>query len=145
MRKNAINFQIFYLYSAGVGKTGVFIAIDTILDKLEKGVVNCIDVFGEVLSMRERKMNMGQTLVRITIFFSRLNSNHFVHPNVEIRWMILLIADYFRDYSKQILSQNKNAKMKFMKTYNALQKNSGWTPSTRVHALILRFKVYVIH
>ncbi|XP_028414288.1 receptor-type tyrosine-protein phosphatase S-like [Dendronephthya gigantea] len=48
--------------SAGVGRTGVFIAIDTILDKLDKGVVNCIDVFGEVSSMRERRMNMVQTL-----------------------------------------------------------------------------------
>ena len=59
----------FSICSAGVGRTGVFIAIDTILDKLEKGVVNCIDVFGEVSSMRERRMNMVQTLVWIAIFF----------------------------------------------------------------------------
>ncbi|CAB4034452.1 receptor-type tyrosine- phosphatase delta-like, partial, partial [Paramuricea clavata] len=48
--------------SAGVGRTGVFLAIDTILDKLEKGVINSIDVFGQVCAMRERRMNMVQTL-----------------------------------------------------------------------------------
>ncbi|CAB3997379.1 receptor-type tyrosine- phosphatase epsilon-like isoform X2 [Paramuricea clavata] len=48
--------------SAGVGRTGVFLAVDTILDKLEKGVINSIDVFGQVCAMRERRMNMIQTL-----------------------------------------------------------------------------------
>ena len=56
-----------FIYSAGVGRTGVFLAIDTILDKLEKGVINSIDVFGEVCTMRERRMNMVQTLVWIPI------------------------------------------------------------------------------
>ncbi|CAB4021699.1 receptor-type tyrosine- phosphatase S [Paramuricea clavata] len=48
--------------SAGVGRTGVFLAIDTILDKFEKGVINSIDVFGQVCAMRERRMHMVQTL-----------------------------------------------------------------------------------
>ncbi|XP_028402574.1 receptor-type tyrosine-protein phosphatase S-like isoform X6 [Dendronephthya gigantea] len=48
--------------SAGVGRTGVFLAIDTILDKLDQGVINSIDVFGHVCAMRERRMNMIQTL-----------------------------------------------------------------------------------
>ncbi|CAB3995581.1 receptor-type tyrosine- phosphatase epsilon-like isoform X1 [Paramuricea clavata] len=48
--------------SAGVGRTGVFLAVDTILDKLEKGVINSIDIFGQVCAMRERRMNMIQTL-----------------------------------------------------------------------------------
>ncbi|XP_028402571.1 receptor-type tyrosine-protein phosphatase F-like isoform X3 [Dendronephthya gigantea] len=48
--------------SAGVGRTGVFLAIDTILERLEKGVINSIDVFGHVCAMRERRMNMIQTL-----------------------------------------------------------------------------------
>ncbi|XP_028417347.1 receptor-type tyrosine-protein phosphatase alpha-like [Dendronephthya gigantea] len=48
--------------SAGVGRTGVFLAIDTILDKLEKGVIDSIDIFGQVCAMRERRMNMVQTL-----------------------------------------------------------------------------------
>ena len=49
--------------SAGVGRTGVFIAIDTILTKLEEGVIDSIDVFGEVSAMRERRMGMVQTVV----------------------------------------------------------------------------------
>ena len=53
-----------YLFcSAGVGRTGVFLAIDIILTKFEKGVINSIDVFGEVCAMRERRMNMVQTMV----------------------------------------------------------------------------------
>ena len=55
----------FYISSAGVGRTGVFLAVDTILDKLENGVINSIDVFGQVCAMRERRMNMIQTLVWI--------------------------------------------------------------------------------
>jgi protein tyrosine phosphatase len=53
----------FAFFSAGVGRTGVFLAIDVILDKFERGVINSIDVFGEVCAMRERRMNMVQTLV----------------------------------------------------------------------------------
>ena len=60
----ARKFTIFF--SAGVGRTGVFLAIDTILTKLEKGVINSIDVFGQVCEMRERRMKMVQTLVRVS-------------------------------------------------------------------------------
>ena len=56
------------IFSAGIGRTGVFLAIDTILDKLEKGIINCVNVFGEVCAMRERRMNMVQTLVCMIIF-----------------------------------------------------------------------------
>ena len=49
--------------SAGVGRTGVFLAIDKILDKLEKGLIDSIDVFGEVCAMRKRRMFMVQTMV----------------------------------------------------------------------------------
>ena len=55
------------LFSAGVGRTGVFLAIDTVLSKLEKGFINSVDVFGTVFAMRVRRMNMVQTLVWIII------------------------------------------------------------------------------
>ena len=55
--------SLFSFFSAGVGRTGVFLAIDMILTKFDKGVINSIDVFGEVCAMRERRMNMVQTLV----------------------------------------------------------------------------------
>ena len=58
-----IHDSLLLFSSAGVGRTGVFLAIDMILTKLEKSVINSIDVFGEICAMRERRMNMVQTLV----------------------------------------------------------------------------------
>ncbi|XP_028402620.1 receptor-type tyrosine-protein phosphatase S-like [Dendronephthya gigantea] len=47
--------------SAGVGRTGVFIAVDKILDDLDKEKKDVIDVFGFVKDMRTRRVNMVQT------------------------------------------------------------------------------------
>ncbi|XP_046857058.1 receptor-type tyrosine-protein phosphatase S-like isoform X7 [Xenia sp. Carnegie-2017] len=47
--------------SAGVGRTGVFIAIDKILDDLDDDYETNIDVFGFVKEMRSRRINMVQT------------------------------------------------------------------------------------
>ncbi|XP_028416862.1 receptor-type tyrosine-protein phosphatase epsilon-like [Dendronephthya gigantea] len=47
--------------SAGVGRTGVFIAVDKILDDLDKERKDVIDIFGFVKDMRTRRMNMVQT------------------------------------------------------------------------------------
>ncbi|XP_046857121.1 LOW QUALITY PROTEIN: receptor-type tyrosine-protein phosphatase S-like [Xenia sp. Carnegie-2017] len=47
--------------SAGVGRTGVFIAIDKILDDLDDEYETNIDVFGFVEEMRSRRINMVQT------------------------------------------------------------------------------------
>ncbi|XP_046857065.1 receptor-type tyrosine-protein phosphatase delta-like isoform X2 [Xenia sp. Carnegie-2017] len=47
--------------SAGVGRTGVFIAIDKILDDLDDDYETNIDVFGFVEEMRSRRINMVQT------------------------------------------------------------------------------------
>ncbi|XP_028402625.1 receptor-type tyrosine-protein phosphatase F-like isoform X2 [Dendronephthya gigantea] len=47
--------------SAGVGRTGVFIAVDKILDDLDKEKKDVIDIFGFVKDMRTRRMNMVQT------------------------------------------------------------------------------------
>ena len=63
--------------SAGVGRTGVFLGIDMILTKLEKGVINSIDVFGEICAMRERRMNMVQTLVGY--FGARINYRKYYY------------------------------------------------------------------
>ena len=70
-----------------MGRTGVFLAIDTILDKLEKGVINSIDVFGQVSSMRERRMYMVQTLVWILILtFSSLLFFHSYLAMLFLKW-----------------------------------------------------------
>ena len=52
-----------FLFSAGVGRTGVFIAIDKILDDLDDEYETNIDVFGFVEEMRSRRINMVQTAV----------------------------------------------------------------------------------
>ncbi|XP_028418440.1 receptor-type tyrosine-protein phosphatase S-like [Dendronephthya gigantea] len=51
--------------SAGVGRTGVFLAIDTILEKFEKDMIDFIDVYGQVYAMRKQRMMMVQTLTAV--------------------------------------------------------------------------------
>ena len=54
-------FQSLLPYSAGVGRTGTFIAIDTILEQVEKEKM--VDVSGVINKMRNRRMKMVQTAV----------------------------------------------------------------------------------
>ena len=49
--------------SAGVGRTGTFIVLDVILDQMNAG--ETVDIKGTVQKMREKRMFMVQTLVRI--------------------------------------------------------------------------------
>lgn len=56
-----MNSPIIVHCSAGIGRTGTFIAIDTILHKLKKK--EPIDVFRTVLSMREDRIGLVQTSV----------------------------------------------------------------------------------
>ena len=50
-----------YCYSAGVGQTGAFIAIDIELQRIkQKGV---IDVYNTICKMRHQRMSTVQTLV----------------------------------------------------------------------------------
>ena len=54
------NISLFCL-SAGIGRTGTFIAIDNILEQLEKEKI--VDVPGAITTMRQRRMKMVQTPV----------------------------------------------------------------------------------
>ena len=52
------------LASAGVGRTGTFIAIDIVLEQAEKEKL--VDISGAVTSMRQKRMKMVQTTVSVT-------------------------------------------------------------------------------
>jgi protein tyrosine phosphatase len=54
-----------FSHSAGVGRTGVFICVDKILDDLDEGNKDTIDIFGFVKDMRTRRVNMVQTSVSV--------------------------------------------------------------------------------
>ena len=51
--------------SAGVGRTGTFIAIDNILEQIEKEQV--VDIPGAITKIRQKRMKMVQTHVRTLI------------------------------------------------------------------------------
>lgn len=64
-QKNFILTTLWYEYtinSAGVGRTGTFIAVDIFLHQLDNDA-NEIDVFGDVLKLRNHRCNMVQTEV----------------------------------------------------------------------------------
>jgi len=53
--------DMWYLCSAGVGRTGTFIVIDRLLHQIQRE--NAIDVFGTTLEMRDYRCHMIQTEV----------------------------------------------------------------------------------
>ena len=54
--------MIFLFYSAGVGRTGTFIAVDYLLQHLNNH--DYVDIFGLVYNMRLQRTFMVQTEVR---------------------------------------------------------------------------------
>ena len=52
-------------YSAGVGRTGTFIALDITLDQMN--AEKAVDIKGTVQRMRQKRMHMVQTVVGVNI------------------------------------------------------------------------------
>ena len=58
----SLNNPILY-FSAGVGRTGVFLAIDLTIDEIERSGKDNVDIFNLVVRFRHRRTNMVQTTV----------------------------------------------------------------------------------
>ena len=52
---------LYHTYSAGVGRTGTFICVDSVLEQIKKE--NMVDIAGIINKMRHQRMKMVQTLV----------------------------------------------------------------------------------
>ena len=62
------------LCSAGVGRTGTFIAIDTILEQVKREGI--VDVSGVITKMRQQRMKMVQTPVSIIVIYITIMTSY---------------------------------------------------------------------
>ena len=62
--------SLFSLFSAGVGRTGSFIAIDSLMEQMDTEKV--VDVYGFVAQMRKQRNYMVQTEVSYNSFGEEL-------------------------------------------------------------------------
>ena len=62
--------SLFSLFSAGVGRTGSFIAIDSLMEQMDTEKV--VDVYGFVAQMRKQRNYMVQTEVSYNSFGEKL-------------------------------------------------------------------------
>lgn len=58
--------NVFYFFSAGVGRSGCFILIDAMLERIDKE--RNVDIFNYLRYMRSRRINMVQTFVSSALF-----------------------------------------------------------------------------
>ena len=56
-----LHTHVYYIYSAGVGRTGTFITIDMVLQQIENEGI--IDIPKIINGLRQQRMKMVQTVV----------------------------------------------------------------------------------
>ena len=69
-----MKFPTYYFYSAGVGRTGTFIAVDQLLQHLKQH--QYVDIFGLVHEMRNQRTLMVQTEVSL---YENFVARFYVH------------------------------------------------------------------
>lgn len=110
--------------SAGVGRTGTFLALDLILDQIAKNDAQTqIDVFGVVVQLRKDRMQMVQTDEQFA----------FIHKFIEYRWNLIGVKPGL----PRVATINKDRQLAVLKefeTYNAFLKT---TPAFVVRARLI--------
>ena len=87
------------VFSAGVGRTGTFIALDILLEQAR--TEGNVDVFGATYNMRQDRVNMVQTLVSDVIWIS-LFFDH-ISTEVQMNQLQLRITGFLYHYWTYIL------------------------------------------
>ncbi|XP_048251124.1 receptor-type tyrosine-protein phosphatase T-like [Haliotis rufescens] len=98
--------------SAGVGRTGTFIALDNLFDEAES--LNKVNVFSCVSKMREARMNMVQTVEQY----------RFVHESVmeaiESRGTLYTLSDFEKMFGTE-LKYTRRQEMEMNKQFQSLE------------------------
>ena len=111
------------IISAGVGRTGTFIAIDIILEQVKKEKV--IDVCGVITKMRNQRMKMVQTAVSVKFEITEYNTCPLSYvPQNQFKFIHDVILESVTCGDTQINSGDLRSTIVQMKRAN---KNSGKT------------------
>ena len=94
------------IHSAGVGRTGTYICLDAMMERLKKrddlNIFECVSIFEFVSEMRTQRMKMVQTLVSRTssdaysvTCITLLKFNILYTPQLILTWAIHMHMQHF--------------------------------------------------
>ena len=70
MHTTSSALRVQYSHSAGVGRTGTFITLDTMLERLKER--DDINIFGFITEMRTQRTQMVQALVSVYVMIRKM-------------------------------------------------------------------------